>query len=367
MAEVPFVDRSVRGFSETGKKSARYATLKAKAGGGDDALRGELLQLEVELRLAKSGPALASLARLEGLSQEQRSRILDAITNLEVAEICGGSRKDDKDLEAAARKLIELKKAGRLPSGEKEWSDLWLILMEFAEIQDQPAAVGEGLAALASKVGSGKAVGLWTLQKARRMSRSAYALYKDKKYAEAAAAYTTVAEAVPGDPLESGAAFFVACCSALAGRKEEALSWLERAVASGYRSFENLESDTDLASLRSEDRYKKLAAGLKEELAFEEKNPRQAKLGFRTSRITEEARGYLPLKDGTGVSVAGVTPKGAADEAGLKKLDVIVSLDGADATPEGVEKALESGAGRSVKLEILRKGRTLMIELNPGN
>jgi len=59
-------------------------------------------------------------------------------------------------------------------------------------------------------------------------------------------------ESAPEDPL---AAFYLACCEARLGEREEALAWLERAVGWGYRDEVMLLWEPDLADLRAEPRF----------------------------------------------------------------------------------------------------------------
>jgi hypothetical protein len=62
---------------------------------------------------------------------------------------------------------------------------------------------------------------------------------------------------------DSPADFYnVACGYALAGQKEKALDWLERAVAAGFQDRRLMASDEDLESLRGLDRFQKLVEKL---------------------------------------------------------------------------------------------------------
>lgn len=54
----------------------------------------------------------------------------------------------------------------------------------------------------------------------------------------------------------------VACGFALAGEAEQAIGWLERAVAAGFRNKALLSSDEDLQSLRGSERFQKILAAL---------------------------------------------------------------------------------------------------------
>ena len=79
--------------------------------------------------------------------------------------------------------------------------------------------------------------------------------------------------------------------------------------------------------------------------------------------------------DGKGVPVAGVTPGGPAEKAGLREEDVIVRIDGVDLAAESVDDALERMTdhlaelepGKQVEVEILRGSERLTeeVELTP--
>ncbi|MGC9065715.1 MAG: TPR end-of-group domain-containing protein [Candidatus Ratteibacteria bacterium] len=59
-------------------------------------------------------------------------------------------------------------------------------------------------------------------------------------------------------PLEPVHYYNIACDYALMGKKEEALMYLNIAIALGYSDFRHLKEDPDLAGLRGDKRYEKL-------------------------------------------------------------------------------------------------------------
>jgi tetratricopeptide (TPR) repeat protein len=65
-------------------------------------------------------------------------------------------------------------------------------------------------------------------------------------------------EAIRLDPKYADAFYDKACCYALQGKLDLAISNLQESLELGYRDFEHLKTDSDLDSLRSDDRYKKL-------------------------------------------------------------------------------------------------------------
>lgn len=62
-----------------------------------------------------------------------------------------------------------------------------------------------------------------------------------------------------------------------------------------------------------------------------------------------------------GVLVIGVVPGGPADRAGLKPFDLIVALDGRPVSAPSAIRRLLTGAGRTVRVRLLRGGRPLEV------
>ena len=102
---------------------------------------------------------------------------------------------------------------------------------------------------------------------------AADALFKKGDYAGAAAAYEALAPA----PIPM---FNAACAWVRAGDKERALAVLERAVAGGFRLLKLLETDEDLAAIRSEPRFQKLLATVRERLHPCGSRPESRQLDF---------------------------------------------------------------------------------------
>jgi tetratricopeptide (TPR) repeat protein len=84
-----------------------------------------------------------------------------------------------------------------------------------------------------------------------------------KNYAEALKGFRKLAEEFPDLNLGLNSTYNVACCHALLGDKNEALNWLEKAIVLGWNDPAHIEQDTDLESLRGEERYRKLVEKLK--------------------------------------------------------------------------------------------------------
>ena len=63
---------------------------------------------------------------------------------------------------------------------------------------------------------------------------------------------------------EPGIAYNIACAEARAGRADEALAWIERAIEMGYRNVDAMASDSDFETLRSRPEFEAICGRLRE-------------------------------------------------------------------------------------------------------
>ena len=63
---------------------------------------------------------------------------------------------------------------------------------------------------------------------------------------------------------EPGVAYNIACAEARAGREDEALAWIERAVEAGFRDIDKLMADSDFNVLRSRPEFELICGRLRE-------------------------------------------------------------------------------------------------------
>jgi serine protease Do len=91
-------------------------------------------------------------------------------------------------------------------------------------------------------------------------------------------------------------------------------------------------------------------------------------LGVGLGEITPEAARKLGVAEGSGVLVAEVQPDSPAERAGVRRGDVVTRLDGKDVrTPRELSMAVAAThPGVSFRLEVLRQGRSLSLEVLPG-
>jgi tetratricopeptide (TPR) repeat protein len=114
--------------------------------------------------------------------------------------------------------------------------------------------------------------------RARALRASALAAYDDKRYPSCAALFADAMRADDGKMDEDE--YSAACCLALAGDRDAALSALERAVDVGWRNRAGMDKDDDLASLRGDARFAALGARIDAEKAkaMRDANPELAQL-----------------------------------------------------------------------------------------
>lgn len=82
------------------------------------------------------------------------------------------------------------------------------------------------------------------------------ARYNLKEWDAAIAAYSRALDLRAGFP--SVSAYNIACCEAQKGDEEKALAWIARALDLGFRNLESIRDDDDFASLRGDERFRRL-------------------------------------------------------------------------------------------------------------
>lgn len=101
------------------------------------------------------------------------------------------------------------------------------------------------------------------------LSELATLLTRLGRHAEGLALDERLATLAPTDPTVH---YNLACSLALCGRPESALDRLEQAVTLGYADLEHLLDDEDLASLRTEERFRTLVERLRKAAAREKRS-----------------------------------------------------------------------------------------------
>ncbi len=105
-----------------------------------------------------------------------------------------------------------------------------------------------------------KKIGPHDEDEARELFDEALQDHEKKDFDKSIRAFKRIYYQLPKARIAFISAYNVACGYALAGKKEEALDWLETSIKLGYNDFAHMREDSDLNSLRNEKRYKRLLA-----------------------------------------------------------------------------------------------------------
>jgi tetratricopeptide (TPR) repeat protein len=161
------------------------------------------------------------------------------------------------------------------------------------------------------------------------------AAYGNKDYRRAISAYEKALELGAGFP--SNAAYNIACCYALLGEKEQALTWLQKSFDMGFRNLAHSQTDSDLLSLHDDPRFKKIVG-----LADVSKMTRDEGWRYDLALLAREVKrkGYVP-------GVARQFSKEAFDAAVAKLDNEIPKLSDAQILIELMKLMRKLGDGHS--------------------
>ncbi len=133
----------------------------------------------------------------------------------------------------------------------------------------------------------------------------AFAAYNAKDWAKCAELY---AKSTKPDALYNGA-----CCSALAGKKDDAFAKLDKVVAEGFRDVGHIKADTDLDSLHDDPRWAKIVAAV-------EANVAKYEASIKEPAIRKE---LLALRDEDQAARNAMIKTDMKDEAAKKRVEEI--------------------------------------------
>jgi tetratricopeptide (TPR) repeat protein len=209
--------------------------------------------------------ALASAAAAQDADPaELKKRILEKVREKLAAERAAILKRVEKiiDEELAKEGPGPAAKPAPAPADDAKVRELERKLKaieEQKEILETEVAKAKRLAADEAIKKEAKKDGPHDEQEAQDMFDEALELHDKKKdYDKSVRLFKKVYYQFPKDPVGFTSAYNVACGYALAGKKEEALDWLEIALAAGFKKIDHLRKDPDLDSLRNEKRYKRL-------------------------------------------------------------------------------------------------------------
>lgn len=98
-----------------------------------------------------------------------------------------------------------------------------------------------------------------TMGKYRKISRKMNQAYEGGDFDKAIGLAEQIQELRPED---DGAMYNLACFHCLAGHEEQAYAWLEKAIQAGWDDAEHMLKDDDFKTIRDQERFMKLAAGI---------------------------------------------------------------------------------------------------------
>ena len=90
-----------------------------------------------------------------------------------------------------------------------------------------------------------------------------------------------------------------------------------------------------------------------------------SRIGLRLQKLTEELAAAMGVEGVEGVIVSSIKDGAAADEAGIERGDILLSLDGVIMKdPADVTLALTEKEGQVIEVSVLRKGEQLLLKIS---
>jgi len=146
-------ERDAEAFAKTGEKAKGFLALRARAEKGDKAAQVEYALAQVELGQIK---VAEGKERLKGrrLTKEQQAKLDGLASTAEVRKILENVTQVQETQFAAARKFVEMKKAGKpAPLDDDNFQTYWILMMNLAEKEKNTALFEECLAGLKVRFG----------------------------------------------------------------------------------------------------------------------------------------------------------------------------------------------------------------------
>lgn len=204
-------------------------------------------------------PALAQ----EKSAEDLKKRILEKVRARLAAERKAFLKRVEKiiDEEYARGKPVPPVAAKPEPGAKGKLSELERKLRALEEQRDILRTQVEREKRLARDEGvkkEAKEKGPHNAQQAGEMFRTGLRFHEAQKFDQSIKFFKMIYYRYPQTQIGFISAYNVSCGYALAGKKPEALDWLELSIEKGYNDFEHMRQDPDLDGLRKEKRYKRL-------------------------------------------------------------------------------------------------------------
>ena len=146
--------RTVEKFRRTAEKVQAYRALQRKAAGGDKAAGFDLLVAGLEMGRVTFEEGQKEVAASGDLTPERKAALVPALAAAEVRSVVATlDSKDEAACLAAGKHFLDMKLAGRIPTGEVDSQPFWVRMMNYAAHEKNPALFEEGLVALKTLLG----------------------------------------------------------------------------------------------------------------------------------------------------------------------------------------------------------------------
>jgi len=144
-------ERTIPEFEKTVARAVFYIDARKKAEAGDKSAGIDFAIAKLELGTLTADDAKKKIAELGAPTAEQQAHLDGILLNLEVTAIAKAA---GTDRASAGRKFVEMKKAGRIPTGATEIIVFWDAILQNAAAQKDIAGFEEALGKLKEKLGS---------------------------------------------------------------------------------------------------------------------------------------------------------------------------------------------------------------------
>ncbi len=124
-------ERNAEGFGASAKQAVAFVELRTKADGGDKTAKVEFFMKAVEIGYFTRVDAEKRAKEMTDLTDEQKKKVDQALVGFEVQDIAAAVKDDATKIEAG-KKFAEMKKAGRVPTGEQDIQPFNIFIMDYA-------------------------------------------------------------------------------------------------------------------------------------------------------------------------------------------------------------------------------------------
>ncbi|HKQ46924.1 MAG TPA: M56 family metallopeptidase [Phycisphaerae bacterium] len=221
----------------------------------------------------------------EGLRDEAKAQVMKQVAEIveQAKAMAAETKKIEQSLRETAREMHTLEQQADLLEEEADGSEDAVDAADAEDAAEEVAAVqamakalkahgkGAGIDHAKMKVKEKDKERAKAAQKAdEKISQNGddgrawydrgYAYHMEGQYDKAREAFLKAAEL---GPRTADSLYNIACGYSLAGEEDQAIAWLEKAIAAGYSDTNNMDGDSDLDNIRDDSRVQKMIESLK--------------------------------------------------------------------------------------------------------